>query len=255
MGRDFDTYHDFASSTLDEIYDPEDLASSLHLTANCFESGVYRNNGDGTFTWRALPREVQQSPGYGVVPLDLDADGYLDLAITQNFFTMQAETGLMRGGMGVVLRGGPGGTFEPLAPDASGMMVFGDGKGLAVLDADADGRPDLLAVQNNDRPVLMTDAGNLSRNYLHVRLVGPAGNPNAVGARVTATYADGHTQTRTLDAGGGYLSQSSATLFFGHPGDSPVRALEVAWPAGGGESRVEVDPGTSSLRLSPPEPE
>ncbi|XAL99908.1 CRTAC1 family protein [Phycisphaeraceae bacterium D3-23] len=250
MGRDFDTYHDFASSNLDEIYDPDDLASSLHLTTNCLESGIYRNNGDGTFTWQTLPRMVQQSPGYGVAVIDLDADGYLDLAITQNFFTMQAETGLLRGGMGVILHGSAGGSFTAMSPDASGMVVFGDGKGLAVLDADHDGRPDLLAIQNNDVPVLLTDAGHHGRNYLYVRLEGPAGNPTGIGARVTATYVDGHTQALFVAAGGGYLSQSSAALAFGHPEGNPVTAVSIVWPDGT-TSEEQIEPGNSSVRLTP----
>jgi len=243
--RDFSTYHDFASSSLDEIYKPDDLASALHLTANTFQSGIYRNNGDGTFTWQDLPFEVQRSPSYGCVPIDLDADGVLDLAISQNFFTMQSETGLMRGGLGVVLRGNGDGTFQPMPPTESGVVVFGDGKGLAVLDADHDGRPDLLAMQNNDTPVLMTQAGNPGRRYLAVRLTGAPGNPAALGAVVTATYADGRTQTRTLGARGGYLSQSTATLHFGSPAQNPVQAVTIAWPTGGGVSQVDIDPDTS----------
>lgn len=252
MGRTFDTYHDFASSTLDQIYEPDDLASALHLVANCFESGIYRNNGDGTFTWEDLPHEAQRSPCYSAAPIDIDADGYIDLAITQNFFTMQAETGLMRGGMGVVLRGNAGGGFEAVPPDESGFIVFGDGKALAVLDADHDGRPDLLAIQNNDRPVLMTDSGYLGRGYLRVRLVGPASNPTAVGARVTAAYQDGHTQTHLFAANAGYLTQSAAHAFIAHPPSNPIVSLAVTWPDGSVTEPLAVDPGDDNLSITQP---
>ena len=239
MGRTFETYHDFALSSLDEVCQQGNLEAALHLTANCFESGVYRNNGAGVFQWEPLPLEAQCSPAYGAVSIDVDADGFLDLAITQNCFTMQPETGLHRGGMGLVLRGGPDAALTPLSPSCSGMVVFGDGMGLAVMDADHDNRPDLVAIQNNDQAVLLTDAGHHGREYFQVRLIGPAGNRNAIGAQLTVIYNDGHTQTVVV-GNTSYLSQSSATTFWGNPAGNQIRSITVSWPDGS-KSSVAVD--------------
>jgi len=57
-------------------------------------------------------------------------------------------------------------------------------------------------------------------------------NPQAVGARVTAEYADGTTQTGEVCAGSGYYSQSTAALFFGFTDRNPLRRVRVQWPSG-----------------------
>jgi hypothetical protein len=49
---------------------------------------------------------------------------------------------------------------------------------------------------------------------------------------VTVRRDDGWTQTAEVAAGGGYLSQQPATLYFGLGRDGRVTAVEVRWPDG-----------------------
>jgi hypothetical protein len=65
-----------------------------------------------------------------------------------------------------------------------------------------------------------------------VALRGLRGNPHAIGARVTVTFADGSTETSEVEAGAGYLSQSSPSLFFGYPEKNPPQSITVRWPNG-----------------------
>ena len=149
----FKTFKSFAASTLDQISTPADLAAARKATATTLESGVLINEstpGAPRFTFRPLPPEAQLSPGYGTVAADFDADGWTDLGFTQNLYAREPETGLWRGSPGCLLRGGAKG-FTPMLPAAAGFIVPGDGKALALLDLNRDGRPDLVALQNNDR--------------------------------------------------------------------------------------------------------
>jgi hypothetical protein len=66
---------------------------------------------------------------------------------------------------------------------------------------------------------------------LTVQLHGESGNPTAIGARVTVFDTDGVARCAEVSAGGGYLSQSGARLFFGL-GGSQVDHIEVRWPDG-----------------------
>ena len=94
------------------------------------------------------------------------------------------------------------------------------------------GRPDRLIVAiNDDAPVAFENRGNDNRTS-RVRLLGVAGNPTAVGARVTLRFEDGSTRTAEVQSGSSYLSQSSATLLFGLGRESRSGEVEVRWPDG-----------------------
>ena len=66
---------------------------------------------------------------------------------------------------------------------------------------------------------------------ISIVLVGDDKNSAAIGARVQVETKDGRVQTAEVSAGCGYLSQSTARLFFG-VGDSSVKTITVTWPDG-----------------------
>jgi hypothetical protein len=111
------------------------------------------------------------------------------------------------------------------------LVVPGDAKGLATMDANGDGRPDFVVAMNNDAAVVMEHQEATGR-LIAVRLIGRSGNPTGVGARVHLTLADGSVQTAEVAAGSGYLSQSTAALSFGLGSSGGVRSIDVRWPDG-----------------------
>jgi hypothetical protein len=228
----FATFHGYASADLAAIYSSDRLAAATRLTANELASGVLINNGAASFTWRPLPAEAQLATCFGAAAGDFDGDGHTDLALVQNQFSRDPESGIWAGGLGTLLRGDGRGGFAAVSPARSGLIVPGDGKALAVIDIDGDNRPDLLAAQNDGRLLAFRGgSGNSGGGRpLALRLSGGPGNPDAVGARVTVEFDDGTRQMIERHAGGGYLSQSTATLFVtSAPGVKAVR-VHVAWP-------------------------
>lgn len=221
------TYRQFAASSVQEIFGPGGLDSAMVFRATHLESGVLINQANG-FDYQPLPRLAQASPGFGVVASDFDADGYVDVYCVQNFFWREPETGHWDGGLSLMMHGGQGGDLVPVGPAETGLIVTGDATGVGVCDVNGDGLPDLVVTRNNDHPLLFRNESVAGRS-LAVRLKGPPGNPTGVGARVTVVYADGRQQTAEVYAGSGYLSQSSATLFFGRDG---LREIRVRWPDG-----------------------
>jgi hypothetical protein len=105
-----------------------------------------------------------------------------------------------------------------------------DGRGVAVFDYDSDGRLD-VALRNYRQPAALLHNRSEARQWLQVKLVGARSNRDAVGARVAVT-AKGHTQTREVHAGSGYLSSSSLVQHFGLGDAARVDSLEVRWPSG-----------------------
>ncbi len=127
-----------------------------------------------------------------------------------------------------------GGKFLDVARPA-GAAVIRDSRGVAVADLNADGRLDLV-INNNAAPptVLINRAPRSSGTggWLSLRLTGGAGsNRDAIGARVRL-WAGGRGQTRVVEAGSGYASQSSHELHFGLASAERVETLEITWPSG-----------------------
>ncbi|MCH8043886.1 MAG: VCBS repeat-containing protein [Planctomycetes bacterium] len=232
LAQKFGSYKDFALADLAAIYTPKCLNDADRFEANELRTGLLINDGHGRFTFRALPRIAQIAPGFGVVMTDVDGDGHLDVYLVQNFFTPQLETGRMDGGLSQLLLGRGDGTFRPIAPGESGLVVPGDAKSLAVTDLNGDGRPDFVVGVNNDRLLAFENRSDPNKRILAVRLAGKPGNPTAVGARVMLKLTDGTQQTTEVYSGGGYLSQSSRVLFFGLGETGQVDELVIRWPDG-----------------------
>jgi hypothetical protein len=227
---------------LDELYSRARLDAALRLEANCFDSVVLFNLGDGRFAVRPLPRFVQAAPGFGVAISDFDGDGANDIYVVQNFFSPQSETGRMDGGVSVLLRGDGAGGLMPLQPSTSGLIVPGDAKGLGIADPDQDGWPD-IAISQNDQPMkLFRHTGSARGSSCAIRLQGTRGNRSAVGARVTVHHSDGTRQSAEVYAGSGYLSQSSPLLFFGRRSKDETLSIEIDWPDGQKSTHV-IEPG------------
>ena len=145
----FATFHGFAISDLVGIYTQPRLDQSLRLEANELASGILRNDGNGTFSFHRLPELAQVAPSFGLAFLQADSDGIPDLYLSQNFYGPQRETGRMAGGLGALLLGRGDGSFREVWPEESGIVVPGDGRKVAVVDLDGDGKDDLAVAVNN----------------------------------------------------------------------------------------------------------
>ncbi len=148
----FPTFHQFASSALQEIYTEQKLGMALKLEANELRSGLFLNQGDGRFEFEPFPALAQVAPCSDLVVFDAEGDGGSDLFLVQNFFGPQRESGRMDGGLGVLLLGDGEGGFETVWPDRSGLIIPGDARSASALDLDHDGRLDLI-VGENDAPL------------------------------------------------------------------------------------------------------
>ena len=120
---------------------------------------------------------------------------------------------------------------------ASGKVVVWSAAGTrssVLFDIEGDGDLDIVTNEFNTRPMVLVS--NLSdRNpglsHVKVRLVGTKSNRDGLGA-VVRVHADGKTYTKVHDGQSGYLSQSSAPLYFGLDGTAEVSKVEVVWPSG-----------------------
>jgi hypothetical protein len=110
----------------------------------------------------------------------------------------------------------------------SGVRLYGEQRGAATCDYDADGRVDLVVAQNSDQTKLFHN--RLGRPGLRVRLVGPEGNRFGIGASVRLKFKDKFGPARENHGGSGYWSQDSPVMVLATPED-PVQ-VQVRWPGG-----------------------
>ncbi len=222
----------YARSTLPEIVGEDALKRARRFAATELRSGVFLSRPDGTYAFRPLPRIAQIAPAQGLVAGDFDGDGHADIAMAQNSYAPIAWIGHFDGGIGQFLRGDGQGHFEPVAPRESGLVVPGDAKALVVTDLDDDGWPDLVVSRNNATTLAFTNHRLGRRRMVRIDLHGAGGNPDAIGARVVAEYADGSTQMGEIAAATSYYSQSGPSCFFGHADGASPRQIVVHWPGG-----------------------
>ncbi len=224
----FATRRDYARATVNQILGPE-AVRARELRVNTLRSTVFLNRG-GRFEAIPLPAEAQFAPAFGVCVADFDGDGHEDLFLSQNLHGTQPDFTRMDAGRGLVLRGDGRGGFAPLPGQESGVALYGEQRGCAVADFDADGRTDLVVTQNGAPTGLFRNVK--APAGLRVRLVGPPGNPDGVGAVVRLRDAAGRLgPARLIQAGSGFGSQSAAVPVL-HVAAAPPQTVQVRWPGG-----------------------
>jgi hypothetical protein len=129
----------------------------------------------------------------------------------------------------LLFRNNGDGSFSDVAY-VNGSDRIEDGRGVSILDYDGDGRLDVL-LRNYRQPAQLLRNVGRHRHWLRVKLVGTRSNRDAVGARVTV-LANGSLQTREVQAGSGYLSESSRIQHFGLGAGVRADAIHVRWPSG-----------------------
>jgi hypothetical protein len=84
---------------------------------------------------------------------------------------------------------------------------------------------------------------------LRVRLAGPPGNPDAVGATIRLLGPEWAGPAREVRAGSGTWSQDGAVQVLG--GRERATAVRVRWP-GGRETTTPLEPGTAEVVVRAP---
>jgi len=161
--------------------------------------------------------------GWGLTPVDIDNDGWVDLAAI-------VET---KAGPSVrVFRNKGDGGFE----DVSHALGLDDIRltaplGLIAADVDGDGAPDLIVTQENAPPVLLRNEGANKNHFVRLDLRGLADNKTALGVKVEV-FANGLWQKWELAGASGYQTQAAPQILVGL-GDAPgIDVLRMLWPTG-----------------------
>jgi tetratricopeptide (TPR) repeat protein len=123
------------------------------------------------------------------------------------------------------------GTFSDVS-GAIGLDFIEDGRSFGLADIDHDGRLEIV-LKNRNAPqlrVLKNVIPDLPPS-VSFRLQGTRSNRDAIGAVITIETSVGR-QTRSLQAGSGFLSQHSKDIFFGLGQAKGTVHASIRWPSG-----------------------
>ena len=252
---------DFADYNNDGLPDLmiTDLANQMYA--------LYRNNGDGTFTYESYPsgigRMSMAHSGWGVRLLDYDNNGWRDLLIAQghDLDTIELTYPNLRYREPMLLARNTGHSFEDVSAEAG--SVFREawvGRGLAIGDIDNDGRLDAVVTTNDGPLYVLHNATSTPNHWLILKLVGHKSNRDAIGAEVRVVTGR-ITQIATVTTASSYLSSSDKRVHFGLGTETAAATVEILWPSGirqtlksvRGDQILQVDePSVSAGERKPP---
>lgn len=222
----FPTHQEYSEATVDKILAALPRSFS-HVEATTLASMIFFNHTN-RFEARELPVPAQFTPAFGVNVADFDGDGNEDVFLSQNFFRVDPDEPRLDAGRGLLLRGVGGGRLEAVPGPQSGILIYGEQRGSATGDFNEDGRVDLVVAQNNGATKLLKNTG--ARPGLRVRLSGPAGNPDGIGAVIRPISGPRAGPAREIHGGSGYWSQDSLVQIVG--GAESITQIQIRWPGG-----------------------
>jgi hypothetical protein len=188
--------------------------------------------------------------GFGVLFIDVDLDGALDIYVANGHIQDDAE--LRTGGAAyrepslLFHNNGKGYYTDVSRTSGQALLKATVGRAAAWGDVDNDGKPDLLVTANGGPARLLMNRSETG-NWLRLKLHGAEKNTLAIGAMVRAKVR-GREILRWVRSGGSYLSQSDLRPLIGLGDAHEADSVEIVWPGGQVQPLGRIPAGEHSVR-------
>jgi len=210
-----------------------DGLADLFVTNFYGESTTFFHNlGSGIFTDQTVAIGLAAPSrfllGFGIVLLDADNDGRLDLATANGHVNDDRPDYPYQMPATLFLGGKDGRLTDVTAPAGEPWTIPRVARGLAAGDLDNDGRTDVVLLPQQS-PLGYFHNETQGGHAVSFELVGTRSNRDGIGAVVTIT-AGGRRRRAWRYGGGSYQSASSPRIHFGL-GNDRIEQVEVHWPS------------------------
>jgi hypothetical protein len=203
-------------------------------------NSLYRNEGKGMFQDVSFP-DGTGTPclaflAFGVVFVDLDGDGKLDLYVGNGhvYDNVHAFDDTAQFEQRDQVFRNVGGRFEEVLPESNAFPTAPSvARSVIAGDFNNDGVPDIL-INSQSRPVrLLENKLKQPGHWLGLKLLGARSNRSAIGARIELRGPEG-VQVREVRSGGSYLGQPDLRALFRLNASTRRNALQlqIRWPNG-----------------------
>ena len=194
---------------------------------------LWKNAGGSRFERVAIP-EPQWVRGWGIAAIDLDNDGWIDLAAAGE------RDAAGTSGEILLLRNLGGDRFGDVTRAASpGATQLARPRALAIADVDDDRDADLIVTQNGGPPLLLKNNGGNRRSSVRLRFRGLADNRSGFGSKVEV-FAGGLRQKWEMPSSSGYLGQNAREVVAGVNQAREADVVRLLWPTGVVQDEVQL---------------
>lgn len=146
-----ETFNEFASSNLFEIYGQENLKSSIQYQVETFSHIILKNRGEGDYSMVELPIESQFSSINDFLLDDFNGDGILDVLCAGNNSQTEVETTPYDASLGLLLLGNGDFTFKcDINTKSTGVFLSGNIRHLKPVDLKSEGEKAVIVAKNNN---------------------------------------------------------------------------------------------------------
>ncbi len=146
-------YENYQKQTIDQIFEPEQLAKAINLQVYELRTCMLINNGESSWELIPLPDETQISPVFGALINDLNADNYPDILVGGNFYHSKPEVGRYDASYGQLLLGRKNREYLPVDPRLSGLQFKGAVRDIQLLPTPHGSR--ILVARNDDELIVL----------------------------------------------------------------------------------------------------
>jgi hypothetical protein len=152
LRKNYLTYTSYAGKTIDEVF-KDKLGKMKLFKAGMLSSVILINNGKGKFVLDKLPMEVQWSPVFSFLTLDVNGDHQTDILAAGNFYGTVPYEGRYDASTGTLLLNDGKKSFTTVNAIESGFKADGEVRDIKKIKS-LNGRI-LIAVARNNGPISM----------------------------------------------------------------------------------------------------